>query len=179
MKKIWVLIVLSCFILTGCSLMGGPKKTVEKFLNKYRNNDTVVVNELNDYLSTQDLTEDEIKDYREIYLRQYSNLDYTIKDVEVDGDKAIAKVQIAVFDYYKTNKTAGDYFTANQADFVDPDGDIDFGKYFNYKMKQLLDTTDKVEYTLELNLTKNDKGEWDIDPLSNEQLTKLHGTYEY
>lgn len=179
MKKIWLLIVLSCFILTGCSLMGGPKKATEKFLNKYRNNDTVVVNELNEYLSTQDLTEDELKDYREIYLRQYSNLDYKIKDVEVDGDKAIVKVQIAVFDYYKANKTAGDYFTANQADFVDPDGDIDFSKYFNYKMKKLLDTTDKVEYTLDLNLTKNDNGEWDIDPLSTEQLTKLHGTYEY
>lgn len=179
MKKILVLLIAACILVTGCTLMGGPKKATEKFLNKYRNNDTVVVNELNDYLSTQDLDDEELEDYREIYLRQYSNLDYEIKDEEIDGDKAKVKVQIAVFDYYKTNKAAGDYFTANQADFVDPDGDVDFGKYFTYKMKKLLDTTDKVEYTLELNLTKNENGEWEIDPLTAEQLTKLHGTYEY
>ena len=47
-----------------------------------------------------------------------------------------------------------------------------------YKINKLLDTTDKVSYTLDLNLNKNNN-KWEIEPLTNEQLTKLHGTYEY
>lgn len=179
MKKILVLFMVSVLMLTGCTLMGGPKSEVEKFLNKYKNNDTVVVNELNEYLNTQELDEDELKDYREIYLRQYSNMDYKIKDEKIDGNKATVTVEVSVFDYYKANKDAGDYFTANQADFVDDDGDVDFGKYFTYKIKKLLDTTDKVTYTLDIKLDKNDNGDWEIESLTEEQLTKLHGTYEY
>ena len=46
------------------------------------------------------------------------------------------------------------------------------------EINKLLDTTDKVSYTLDLNLNKNNN-KWEIEPLTNEQLTKLHGTYEY
>ena len=51
-------------------------------------------------------------------------------------------------------------------------------KYFTYKIRKLLDTTDTVNYTLTLNLKKNDD-KWEIEPLTNEELMKLHGTYEY
>ena len=55
---------------------------------------------------------------------------------------------------------------------------IDFSKYFEYKIKQLLDTTDTVDYTITLNLKKNND-KWEVEPLTNEELEKLHGTYEY
>ncbi len=175
-------VVLSLFVmlicLTACALNNGPKDAVSKFLNKYKNNDEVVVNELNDYLKTEDLDEEAQKEYREIYLRQYSNMKYAIKEERIDGDKATVDVQITVYDYYKTNKTSGDYFTANQTDFIDEKGDVDLSKYLKYKLSQLLDTTDTVNYTLTLNLQKNDN-KWEIEPLTTEQLTKLHGTYEY
>ncbi len=179
MKKIMTLVVVSILCLTGCALMSnGPKDAVKKFLDNYKNNDQVVVDELNDYLTTEDLTDDEMKDYREIYLRQYSNLKYEIKDEKIDGDKAEVEVQITVYDYYKTNKVSGEYLTANKADFVDDKGDIDLTKYLSYKVSKLLDTTDTVDYTLTLNLNKVDD-RWEIEPLTTEQLTKLHGTYEY
>lgn len=179
MKKILTLIVVSLVCLTGCALMNNtPKDAVTKFLNNYKNNEKVVVDELNDYLATEELEEDKIEDYREIYLRQYSNMDFVIKDETINGDAASVEVQITVYDYYKTNKMSGDYFTANQADFVNDNGDIDLSKYLAYKINKLLDTTDTVNYTLTLNLNKVD-GKWEIDPLTTEQLTKLHGTYEY
>ena len=179
MKKLLAVLLLLAVFISGCSLMAsGPKDAVTKFLNKYKNNDQSVVNELNDYLKTEELDEETLEDYREIYLRQYSNLKYEIKDEKIDGDKATVDVQITVYDYYKTNVESGNYFTANQADFVDDDGDIDFVKYFKYKVKKMLDTTDTVDYTLTLNLSKNDD-KWEIEPLTTEQLTKLHGTYEY
>lgn len=179
MKKIFVLFFVTLVILSGCKAFeDSPTKVVNRFLNNYKNNDETVVKELNDYLETQELDDETIEDYREIYLRQYSNMDFVIKNEKIDGDKANVEVQITVYDYYKTNIASGDYFTANQADFIDDDGDIDLSKYLAYKIKKMLDTTDTVDYTLTLNLNKiNDR--WEIEPLTSEQLNKLHGTYEY
>lgn len=178
-KKLIGVLILTLVLLTGCSLMKKtPKDAVAKFLNNYKNNDTAVVNELNDYLATEDLDQDTLEDYREIYLRQYSNMKYEIKEEKIDGDKATVEVQITVYDYYKTNLESGNYFTANQADFINDKGDVDFAKYITYKINKLLDTTDTVNYTLTLNLNKVDN-DWEIEPLTTEQLTKLHGTYEY
>ena len=179
MKKILVLLMVTLLVVTGCKAFEDtPTKVVNRFLNNYKNNDEAVINELNDYLATQDLDEETLEDYREIYLRQYSNMDFVIKNEKIDGDKADVDVQITVYDYYKTNMASGDYFTANQADFVDDNGDVDISKYLAYKIKKMLDTTDTVDYTLTMNLNKiNDK--WEIEPLTTEQLSKLHGTYEY
>lgn len=178
MKKIFTIIAV-LFILTGCTLLGSaPKDAVSRFLNNYKNNSESVQRELDEYLDSQDLNEETLKDYKELYLKQYSNLKYEIKSEKIDGDSAIVEVQITVFDYYKSDKLAGDYFTANQADFVDDDGDVDFSKYFAYKIKKMLDTTDKVDYTLTLNLKKKDN-KWEVEPLTHEELSKLHGTYEY
>lgn len=178
MKKI-LLVVLSIIIITGCSLApGGPSDAVKDFLSKYKNNDQVVIDELNNYLSGENLDDATIKEYREIYTRQYSNMSYKIKGERIDGDKATVTVEITVYDYYKTNKEAGEYFASNSTEFIDSKGDIDLSKFLKYKINKLLDTTDKVSYTLDLNLNKNDN-KWEIEPLTNEQLSKLHGTYEY
>lgn len=179
MKKIFLVIVAVLLLGTGCSMLSNtPSDSVSKFLNKYKNNDTVVVNELNDYLSEEELMEEQKEDYREIYLRQYSNMKYEIKEEEINGDEAEVEVQVTVFDYYKTNALSGDYFTANQADFVNDNGDIDLSKYVAYKINKLLDTTDTVDYTLTIKLQKVDN-EWEVQPLSLDDLNKLHGTYEY
>ena len=178
MKKI-IALLLVVFIVTGCTLVGSkPKDSVSRFLNNYKNNSESVVKELDEYLASQDLEEETLKDYKELYLKQYSNLKYDIKDEKINGDSAIVEVQITVFDCYKSDKLAGDYFTANQADFVGDDGDIDFSKYFAYKIRKMLDTTDTVDYTLTINLKKKDS-KWEVEPLTHEELTKLHGTYEY
>ena len=166
MKKIFAMLLVSVLLLTGCAMLGSsPKDEAAKFLNNYKKNSESVTKELDDYLATQDLDEETLKDYKELYLKQYSNLKYEIKDEKID--------------YYRTDKLAGDYFTANQADFVDDDGDVDFSKYFAYKIGKMLDTTDTVDYTLTLNLKKNEDNMWEVEPLTNEELMKLHGTYEY
>lgn len=177
MKKILALLLV--IMVTGCSIMASkPEMAVKEFFNKYKNNDQVVVDELNDYLSEENLDEDTIKKYREIYLRQYSNLKYKIKDERINGDEAVVSVEITVYDYYKTNKESGEYFTNNSSEFLTSEGDIDLSKYLKYKINKLLDTSDLISYTLDINLTKVDDS-WEIEPLTNEQLTKLHGTYEY
>ena len=36
---------------------------------------------------------------------------------------------------------------------------------------------DKVKYTLEIKLTKDDDGNWMVDALTNEQIKKIQGMY--
>lgn len=178
-KKLLVILVVIISISTGCTLLKStPKSEVVKFLNNYKNNSKEVVSELDDYLKTEELDKDSLDEYKEIYLRQYSDMKYEIKDEKIDGDKATVDVLITVYDYYKANSKSGEYFTSNQADFVDDNGDVDFSKYLKYKIDNMLNTTDTVNYTLTLNLNKIKDG-WEIEPLTTEQLTKIHGTYEY
>lgn len=179
MKKLFVLLMISIFMVSGCALFGSsPKDEVAKFLNNYKKNSDTVTKELNEYLGTLDLDDDTLDDYRKLYLKQYTNLKYEIKDEKINGDTALVEVQVTVYDYYKTDRLASDYFTANQTEFVDKDGDIDFSKYVKYKIEKFLDTTDTVDYTLTLNLKKNND-KWEVEPLTSEELEKLHGTYEY
>ena len=77
MKKV-LGVILAITMILGLAACGDTANTNS---SKVENNDTVVVNELNEYLSTQELDEEELEDYREIYLRQYSNMDYKIKNV--------------------------------------------------------------------------------------------------
>lgn len=179
MKRFVIVLVAIVLFMTGCALMADtPSNAVKEYLNRYRDNDTVVVNELNEYLNTEDMDDDTKEEYRKVYLRQYSNLKYDIKDETVNGDEATVEVQITVFDYYKTNSLSGDYYTANSQEFLDDNGDLDLTKYVSYKIDRLVETTDTVDYTLTINLAKVD-GDWEVQPLSLDDLNKLHGTYEY
>lgn len=178
MKKFIVLIFV-IVLMSGCSFMDrAPKDEVIKFLNNYKTNSESVVNELDEYLAKQDLDKDTVKDYKELYLRQYTNLEYEIKDQRINGDDAFVDVQIKVYDYYKTSKETGDYLSENKKDFITPDGDVDFFKYFSYKVDKMLDTTDTVEYLITINL-KKDSEKWVVEPLTSTELEKLHGVYEY
>lgn len=178
-KKLILILFIGIFIFSGCTMFKElPEDAVKKFFNKYNNNDNEVITELDNFLETEDIDEETLDKYRTIYLRQYSNIDYKIKESSINGNKAMVEVNITVYDYYKANIESLDYLNNNKEEFLTSNGDIDFDKYFKYKIDKLLNETDTVMYTIILELNKvND--EWEIEPLTAEQLEKIHGTYEY
>ena len=179
MKKYIIVIALLMVVLTGCALSEvTPTDAVRSYLDRYKNNETVVVNELNEYLSTEDMNDDVRDNYRKVYLRQYSNMKYEIKDETINGDKAVVTVQVTVFDYFKANNDSDAYYAANESEFILENGDIDVSKFVAYKINKLTETTDTVTYTMDINLVKVD-GDWEVQPLSMDDLNKLHGVYEY
>ena len=58
------------------------------------------------------------------------------------------------------------------------DGEYDEGLFTDYKLEQLDKVNDTVDYTIDFTLTKVDN-EWVVNELTNEQLEKIHGVYEY
>ena len=49
----------------------------------------------------------------------------------------------------------------------------------DYKLEQMQKINDTVEYTINFNLTKDENDVWQISELSQDDLEKIHGIYNY
>lgn len=164
---------------TACSLGLGntPTSAIERVLSMYNTNDEEIVIELDDYVNDSDLTDEQSKQYKNIYLKQFKDMKYEIKEEKIDGDTATVTAQITVYDYYNAEKEANDYL-ANNPDELKTDDVYDESLFTDYKLKKLKEVNDTVDYTIDFTLTKVDN-EWVVNDLTTEQLEKIHGVYAY
>ena len=177
-KRYWVACLLLLIIVTGCTLGNTPTSKVEELLKRYNSNADVVKTELGDYLSSLNLDEENQKGYEGVYLRQYSDMTYQIKDETIDGNTATVTVQVKVYDYYTAEQDINSYVSSHQNEFYGDDNIYSSEKALKYRIDELKKVSDKVEYTLDFTLTKVNNV-WTVDTLTNEQLEKIHGTYAY
>ena len=178
MKKILFSIFVCMFLLlTACSLANTPTNSVESLLAKYNSNDQEILVELDDYINETDLTIEQSSKYKEIYLKQFKDMSYEIKNETIDGNTAVVTAQITVYDYYKVEKEANEYLKENPEEFK-TDGVYDKSLYTDYKLKKYNELTDRTTYTIDFTLTKIDNM-WEVNDLNNEQLEKIHGVYAY
>ena len=177
-KKFWLIGLLLIFFTFGCEMGDTPSAKVEELLKKYNNKADIVKGELGDYLDSLNLDEDNRASYQDIYLKQYSDLTYEIKNEAIDGDNATVTTQIKVYDYYIAENTINNYISTHQTEFYDEDNVYSASKALSYRIDELGKVREKIEYTIDFNLTKiND--DWVVDTLTNEQLEKIHGTYAH
>lgn len=178
-KKILSLILLlSCFLLIGCGEEMTPMQAVDDYLQKYITLDDSIMDQLNEFVNNEDLTEEQKSTYKEILRNQYSSLTYTLKNENIDGEIAYVTAKIQVKDLYKVQKDATLYYEEHKDEFNDDNGVYDATKFLNYKLLQMKDATDTMEYEIEFKVVKNDN-DWDVSQLSNEDLQKIHGIYEH
>lgn len=110
--------ILAIILLSGCSLSNTPTKKVENFLDNYKNQDESVLTQLKDMVDMDTLMDDDQKTtYSDIMKKQYQDLTYDIKNETIDGDTATVTAEIEVYDYYKINKEAEDYYNSNPDEF--------------------------------------------------------------
>lgn len=177
MKK--VLIILSClFLMVGCALDNTPTKKTEELLKKYQTLDEAVISDLE--LTTEGAnltTESQKQSYMKAMKMQYSDLKYEITDEEVNGDEATVTVKISVYDFYKVQKDANDYLNDHEDEFL-TDKIYDAAKFMEYKLKNMVDASDRVDYTIKVDLVKEDD-EWVPQAFDKTTLEKIHGTYDY
>ena len=166
MKKKIILLGITIFLLIGCSMSNTPTSKVEDLLSKYQRLDADISNGIDSILQEQDLTDENRERYRKLLEDQYKNMSYEIKDEKIDGNNASVIVEIEVLDYKGS---------INDLSF---DSSIYTKEsYDNEKLSRLEDTKNKVTYTLELYLTKDDEGIWKLNALTNEEIKKIQGMY--
>ena len=180
MKKIFLAVIVSLFILTGCNnLMNTPTKKVELLLGKYQKLDDEVLTQLGDSLLADTvLTKEEKEKYKDLLERQYKNLTYTVKNEAIDGKTAMVEVEIEVYDYNKAITSSEEYLLNNQNEFQDETGSVNTVKYNDYKLNEIEKMKDRITYTINFTLSKIDE-EWMVDDLTDTERQKIHGLYAY
>lgn len=189
------LVIFSLFIV-GCGMkdMDSPTSVVEGFLGKYQSMDSSVLSQLDSIISNDtSMNDDQKKDYKALMERQYQNLSYKIKDEEIDGDVATVDVEVEVFDYASSINTSREYFKDHQDEFKSDDswnGDLenengevvggvidDLSVFIDFKIKELMDVTDKTKYDITFYLSKKDD-KWVLDDLNDSDREKIHGLFD-
>ena len=189
------LVIFSLFIV-GCGMkdMDSPTSVVEGFLGKYQSMDSSVLSQLDSIISNDTSMNDaQKKDYKTLMERQYQNLSYKIKDEEIDGDVATVDVEVEVFDYASSINTSREYFKDHQDEFKSDDswnGDLenensevvggvidDLAVFIDFKIKELMDVTDKTKYDITFYLSKKDD-KWVLDDLNDSDREKIHGLFD-
>ena len=163
-KKLLLLIV--PLLLFACTMSNTPTSRVEELFMKYLRVDNDISNGIDTVLNEQNLTDAHRERYRKLLESQYKNLSYNIKDEIIDGNNATVIVEIEVIDY------------KNSINDLTFDSNLYTKESFDEtKLDRLENTNDKVTYTLELTLTKDDEGTWKLNALTNEQIKKIQGMY--
>lgn len=183
MKKFLKVFLVMFFAITlvGCSCMQMTARSrVEEFLDQYRNLSANVLGDLDEVVDAEaDLNEEQKEKYRDVLKKQYSDLKYEIIDESYDGDTAVVESKITVYDLYKVQKEATEYLNDNPDEFNDKNGQYDSVKFMDYKLEQMKKNNDTVEYTIKFNLTKDENGNWQVTEISQDDLEKIHGIYNY
>lgn len=165
MKKIYLLIII-CLMLVGCTMGNSPTSRVEDLFTKYQKLDEDISMGIDNVVNQQDLTKDHKERYRKLLERQYKNLSYEIKDELIDGDNATVLVEIEVVDYKKAI-----------SDLTFDSDNYTKESYDEEKLGRLEKTQDKVKYTLEVKVRKDDDANWKVEALTPEQIKKIQGMY--
>lgn len=176
MKKIIILII-SLFIAGCVDLTNTPIRKVEELFHKYQTLDSSLINNLDYYVEMNNYTKKQKDEYRSIMKRQYRDLTYVIKEEETEGDNSTVKVEIEVYDYNKAIEESNNFFIHNQEYFL-VDGLVDNTKFLDYKLALMSETNERVKYSLEFHLKKED-GIWILKDINEDDRLKIHGVYTY
>ncbi len=165
MKRIYLFIVFT-FLLVGCSINNSPTSRVEELFSKYQRVDKDIDKNIDLVLDEQNLTDSHKERYRSFLEKQYKNLSYEVKDEVIDGNKATVVVEIEVIDYKKVISD----LTFDSSIYTKESFD-------EMKLNRLEEANDKVTYTLDLILNKDNNDVWKLEALTNEQIKKIQGMY--
>lgn len=179
MKKKIFLIVSLLLLVVGCGCMKKTAKgAVQDYLNQYKNLSANVISDMDDVIDNENLTDTQKEKYRDVLKKQYQDLKYDIVSEKYDGDNATVDVKIKVYDLYKVQKDANDYLTTSGNEFKE-NGVFSNDLFMDYKLDKMKKTMDTIEYNITFNVTKDDKGNYKVSDLSNTDLEKIHGVYNY
>ena len=177
--KRFLIFFLSLFLVVGCSCSGDKASdAVKEYFAKYNNHHGEVLGELDDLVEKENLSATQKENYKDIMKKQYKDLKYEIEEEKYDGEEAVVRTTISVYDLYKVQKEAEEYRNTHQSEFLNDEKKPDSKKFLDYKLEQMQKTDTRVEYTIDFKVIKKD-GSWVLDSISTENLEKIHGIYNY
>lgn len=177
MKKI-LIFLFAVLLLTGCGdkTINSPKTEVGKLFSNYNSLSSSVLVQLDSVMASEDLTYEQVNEYKTVLKRQYEDLKYKIVNEVVNDNNAVITVEIETYNLKDAIDKANEYINNNKSEFYNEDGILNKDKYWDYKLKQMKDTKERINYTIDLTLVKLDN-EWILDDLLDSDRQKIHGLY--
>lgn len=169
MKKL--IIILLCFFILGCSKTDA-RFEVESYLKKFQNHDENVISSLNELLSNENLDEEDKNLYELVMKRQYTDLEYKIKEEKYNADEAIITVLITVYDYENSKNLALEEINNHPDEYNTEE------KKLNLVLKNMDKEEKRINYTLDFKVNYLDN-QWQLAKPNTEILEKIHGIYDY
>ena len=126
----------------------------------------------------ENMSQDNKSIYRDVLKKQYKDLKYDIVEETIDGDNAVVKVKVTVYDLYNSKVESENYMNEHQDEFLNEDSIFDEISYMKYRLEKMLDVKDTITHDISFNLTKVDN-EWVINDIDRVTLEKIHGLYNY
>lgn len=166
MKRKLFLLLLPLLFLVGCEMGNTPTAKVEDLFMKYQKLDSDIDTGIDDVLKEQNMSESQKERYRSLLKKQYKNLSYEVLEELIDGDIATVMVEVEVIDYKRAiNDLVFDSTVQTKEQYDDE------------KLNRLENAQEKVTYTLEVGLTKDEEGIWKLNTLSTEDIKKIQGMF--
>lgn len=175
MKKLLIFLFL-LLVVTGCGADNTPTKEVQKLFSNYNNLSSDLLIQLDSVMESENLTESQIKKYKEVLKRQYKDLKYKINDEIISNDTAIVSTEVEVYNLSRVIDDADEYLKNNKDKFYKNEK-LDNDKFWNYKLDKMLESNDKITHIVDFSLTKLD-GKWTLDELLESDRQKIHGLYK-
>ena len=165
MKKITAILVI-ILLLVGCGKKTARDK-VTMFLDQYKTLSASVIGELEKNLSEEEWSDEQKDKYRMVIKRQYKDLEYEILNERYNGNLTFIEVKVTVYDYYKASIDDEYYNIENDISYLD------------YKLDRMQNINDRISYNIIFNVEKDENNEYQIIDLSNTDIEKIHGIYNY
>lgn len=117
MKKF--IVALMVILLSACTLGTAvtPRQKVSEFLDKYKNENTDIISQLEETINSDITDEDHRSRYKTLMVNQYKNMEYEIKDEIIEDDNAVVEVEITVYDYASAIKNSNTYLNEHLDEF--------------------------------------------------------------
>ena len=98
MKKVFL--ALFVILLSACTLGAAttPKQKVSEFLDKYKNENSDIIEDLVNTIKTDIKVADHQESYKTLMTKQYKNMKYEIKDEIIEDNNAVVEAEITVYD---------------------------------------------------------------------------------
>ena len=129
------------------------------------------------YVNGENLNDAQKKEYENIFLKQYRELDYEILGESYENNVAFVDVRISVYDLFQAQEEAEEYLLLNNEEFLNDSGEYDADKFIDYKLKYMYNYNKIIKYDITIKVVDKD-GVWVVEQPSNEVLDKIHGIYK-
>ena len=181
MKKMITLLGI-LLLVVGCkiSMEKTPSDKVSEWLERYQITDNSIMGELEEWLQSKGMEDDNQKKYQELMEKQHQNMSYEIISEKIDGNTATVEVEIEVLDYGSSIAQSKEYFMSNQEEFIDTpltEGIENLKEFIEYELQEMSKVEKKVKYTMTFELRMEDD-EWKIVNVDKNAFEKIYGLYE-